>query len=184
LEWNYGIREEGESSEAGAASLPRLRRCFLDAYVGGTKSGMVNRTVSQNVPGNHASRCCKVRRLVPDLLPDARSSSSHVDGHGEESDQLNAMKFLRCELQPYLGSNVEWQHQAYDHVLREEERKRNAFSKTSFYILANPVRAGLTEPETKWPFGGCVIPGYPRLHPMQEDFWELFWKLYMARRES
>jgi hypothetical protein len=35
-----------------------------------------------------------------------------------------------------------------------------------------------------WPFSGAIVPGYPALHPMQEDFWEKYWELYMAERDS
>jgi REP element-mobilizing transposase RayT len=96
-----------------------------------------------------------------------------------DSDQRNGMKFLR----EHLGAAIlphRLQHQAHDNVLREEERKRNAFAKICFYILANPVRAELIkEPET-WPFCGAIVPGYPDLHPVEEDFWPKFWKLYLA----
>lgn len=105
-------------------------------------------------------------------------------GMRRESDQCNAMKFLRTELEPALGEGREWQHQPHDHVLREEERKRNAFAQTCFYILANPVRAKLITENGRWPFAGCVVPGYPRLHPQDEDFWPLFWKLYVTFREA
>jgi hypothetical protein len=27
-----------------------------------------------------------------------------------------------------------------------------------------------------------MVPGYPRLQPLAEDFWPLFWKLYHASR--
>ena len=30
----------------------------------------------------------------------------------------------------------------------------------------------------EWPFSGAVVLGYPTLHPLQEDFWPKFWKLY------
>jgi len=100
------------------------------------------------------------------------------------SDQLNAMKFLRTELEPALGDGREWQHQPHDHVLREEERKRNAFARTCSYISANPVRAKLIEEPGRWPFSGCVVPGYPRLHPQDEPFWPLFWKLFVKHREA
>jgi hypothetical protein len=33
-----------------------------------------------------------------------------------------------------------------------------------------------------WPFAGAIVPGYPELHPLEEDFWLLFWKLYLAAR--
>jgi len=54
----------------------------------------------------------------------------------QQSDQLNAMKFLRTHLEPDLGDQRQWQHQPHDHVLRPEERQR---------ILANPVRAQLVK---------------------------------------
>ncbi len=100
------------------------------------------------------------------------------------SDQLNAMKFLRTELGPALGDGREWQHQAHDHVLREEERKRNIFARTCSYILANPVRAKLIEERGRWPFDGCVVPGHPRMQPLDEEFWPLFWRLHIKHREA
>jgi putative transposase len=80
---------------------------------------------------------------------------------------------------------VQWelQPQAYDHVLREDERKQNAFAKVCFYILANPVRAELMKREDDWPFSGAIVPGYPDLYPFQEVYWELFWKIYYRHRE-
>jgi REP element-mobilizing transposase RayT len=105
-------------------------------------------------------------------------------GMRRASDQLNAMKFLRTELEPALGDGREWQHQAHDHVLREEERKRNVFARTCSYILANPVRADLIEERGRWAFDGCVVPGHPRMHPLDQGFWPLFWRLYIKHREA
>ena len=154
--------------------------------------------------------CARERLVCPTycLMPD------HLHlmflGLAVSSDQLNAVKFLRLQLNRLLAgvplqkmaalSSVfaktaagrqpqpkrQWmlQAQAHDHVLREEERKRGAFASVCFYLLANPVRAKLVEQETEWPFGGTVVPGYPDLHPFQEDYWELFWKLYQQQRES
>ena len=58
---------------------------------------------------------CPAYCLMPDHL--------HLLWMGlrRESDQLNAMKFLRTHLEPALGGGREWQHQPYDYVLREEE---------------------------------------------------------------
>jgi REP element-mobilizing transposase RayT len=121
---------------------------------------------------------CPAYCLMPDHL--------HLVWMGirRESDQLNAMKFLRTRLEPALGAGREWQHQPHDHVLREEERKRNAFAGFCFYTLANPVRGELVQQERDWPFSGAIIPGYPDVHPMDEGYWELFWKLYVAAREA
>ena len=115
------------------------------------------------------------------------------------SDQLNAVKFLRLQMNRLLAGEPlqklavfsrtqprgKWrlQPQAHDHVLREEERKQGAFASVCFYILANPVRKGLATKETEWHFSGAVIPGYPDLHPLTEKYWELFWKLYYKQRE-
>jgi hypothetical protein len=87
------------------------------------------------------------------------------------------MSFLRTHLEPRLAPH-KFQHQAHDHVLKEEERKRNAFAKVCFYIIDNARVAKLAEHSKDWPFAGAIVPGYRTLHPLQHDFWEKFWKLY------
>jgi REP element-mobilizing transposase RayT len=153
--------------------------------------------------------CARERPFCPTycLMPD------HLHlmwlGLAVESDQLNGMKFFRTYLNRLLKGNplenrksamrkfavdsrpqpqqlqTKWelQPQAHDHVLGEEERKQNAFARVCLYILANPVRAGLAASELDWPFSGVVMPGYPDLYPFQEDYWELFWKIYYRHRE-
>ena len=96
-----------------------------------------------------------------------------------DSDQLNGMSFLRTYLEPKLDWR-KFQHQAHDHVLKQEERRRSAFIRVCHYILENPLRAELVTHPSKWPFGGAIVPGYPTLHPLQDDFWPKFWKLYAA----
>ena len=103
-------------------------------------------------------------------------------GMRRNSDQRNGMKFLRQYLAPKLAPQ-RFQHQPHDHVLTQEQRKRNAFATVCFYILANPVRAGLMEETQVWPYSGCLVPGYPTLHPMSPRFWPLFWKIYFAIRD-
>jgi REP element-mobilizing transposase RayT len=98
-----------------------------------------------------------------------------------DSDQRNAMAFLRTYLEPALAP-ARFQPQAHDNVLREPERQHEAFARTCFYILANPVRAGLVAKGEDWRFSGAVVPGYPTLHPLGADFWEKFWKLYGQAR--
>ena len=120
---------------------------------------------------------CPAYCLMPDHL--------HLVWMGmrRESDQLNAMRYLRRQLAPALQPH-KFQHQAHDHVLREDERKRGAFARVCFYVLENPVRAKLAAKAGDWPFNGAIVPGYPALHPTAEEFWETFWKLYVAERES
>jgi len=121
---------------------------------------------------------CPVYCLMPDHL--------HLMWMGlrRTSDQINAIKFLRTQLEPSLGNQRTWQHQAYDHVLREEERRRNAFARICFYILENPVRAKLVSSAGEWRFHGAIVPGYPTMNPLAREFWELFWKLYVCEREA
>ncbi|MDD5141703.1 MAG: hypothetical protein PHY43_15750 [Verrucomicrobiales bacterium] len=93
------------------------------------------------------------------------------------SDQLNGMAFLRTYLKSKLAQK--FQHQPHDHVLKEEEeRRRNAFVRVCHYILDNPRVVELAKLPEEWPFGGAVVPGYPKLHPLQNDFWRKFWKLH------
>jgi REP element-mobilizing transposase RayT len=106
-----------------------------------------------------------------------------------DSDQRNAMKFLRKHLATELarrssvGRDFELQKQSHDSVLREKDRLRGAFAKACFYVLDNPRRKGLVEHPREWRFPGAVVPGYPFLHPLAEDFWKMFWKLYERQRE-
>jgi hypothetical protein len=100
-----------------------------------------------------------------------------------DTDQLNGMAFLRTYLEPELSPR-KFQPQPQDEVLREEQRKRNAFAKVCFYIAANPVRAELVTKSGDWPFIGSVIPGYPRLNPLAGEDWPKFWKIYSQLRQS
>jgi hypothetical protein len=34
-----------------------------------------------------------------------------------------------------------------------------------------------------WPYLGAVVPGFPFLHALDENFWEQLWKLYQQQRE-
>jgi len=119
---------------------------------------------------------CPVYCLMPDHI--------HIMWLGlrHDSDQRNGMSFLRTQLAPLLMT-YKLQPQAHDHVLREEERKRNAFAKICFYVLVNPVRAGLIQEMEPWLYHGAILPGYPKVNPSDPDFWPLFWKLYQQYRE-
>lgn len=127
---------------------------------------------------------CPVYVLMPDHL--------HLLWMGlrGDSDQRNAMKFLRKHLAAELarrsptGVEFELQKQSHDSVLREKDRLRGAFEKTCFYLLDNPCRKKLVSHPREWPYLGSVVPAYPFLHPLGEDFWEQFWKIYQEQREA
>jgi len=120
---------------------------------------------------------CPVYCLMPDHL--------HLIWMGlrRDSDQIKAMAFLRTQLEPEL-SPTKFQPQAQDVVLREEQRKRNAFAQVCFYIEENPARAELIVESENWPFTGCVIPGYPKLDVAGETFWSKFWRIYPKLRRT
>jgi hypothetical protein len=127
---------------------------------------------------------CPVYVLMPDHM--------HLIWMGLRvcSDQRNAMKFFRKHLAVELarrssvGVEYELQKQTHDSVLRERDRWRGAFEKSCFYILDNPRRKKLVSHSNGWPHLGAIVPGYPFLHPLAEDFWERFWKTYMQEREE
>ncbi len=102
------------------------------------------------------------------------------------SDQVIAAKYFRRQLNPILEeSNARFQKQPYDHVLREEEREKNAFETVVEYIARNPERAELVKPDSyqEYPYTGCLAPGYPELRPWQSDYWDRFWRIYVYLRE-
>jgi putative transposase len=170
--------------------LPRLSREFYqgDAVVHWTltifdrKTGWLNDSFHLKFRELMLHAAAREGILCPAycLMPD------HIHlmwlGLRRDTDQRNGMSFLRTHLEPLLSPH-KFQPQAYDHVLREEERKRGAFAKICFYILANPVRAKLVKETKPWPYCGAIIPGYPKFHPLAEDFWPKFWKLFQEFRQ-
>jgi len=105
------------------------------------------------------------------------------------SDQRDAMRFLRKHIQAELlrrspiRVEFELQKQSHDSVLREKDRTCGALSAACCYILDNPRRKSLVTHPRDWPYLGAIVPGYPFLHPLFEDFWPLFWKLYQGKRD-
>jgi len=97
------------------------------------------------------------------------------------------VKFFRRELNRILGKangGFRLEKQPYDHVLNEKESQRFAFEEVSCYIVYNPVRAGLGAVGSDWEFSGCVVAGYPNMHPLREGFWGRFWKIYQQQRDD
>ena len=44
-------------------------------------------------------------------------------------------------------------------------------------------REFLTCDKSVYAGSGAMVPGYPDLYPFQEDYWDLFWKIYYRHRE-
>ena len=98
------------------------------------------------------------------------------------TDQLRGMAFFRTYLEPEL-SPAKFQHQAHDHVLKESERQRDAFAATCLYILNNLLKDELIENAAEWNFKGAIVPGYPNMNPLDDGYWERFWKVYFKLLE-
>jgi putative transposase len=105
-------------------------------------------------------------------------------GVDQTSDQQLAVAFIRRFLNKLLSARYDarLQREPYDHVLREKDRERNAFSATAFYVLENPVREGLVKTASEWQYGGCIVPGHPDWDVFHPKYWETFWILYAKRR--
>ena len=123
--------------------------------------------------------CCPIYCCMPDHI--------HLLWMGilDGSDQRQAIKFFRVQLNACLEKlGARLQHQPYDHVLREEERERSAFETVAEYIARNPERAGLVSRDgfREYPFTGCLVPGDPDLSPWQDQYWDLFWRIFSRLR--
>jgi putative transposase len=118
---------------------------------------------------------CPIYVLMPDHI--------HFVWMGleKESDQKKAIPFLRTYLEPLMAPG-RFQPQAHDRVLRTEDRKRNAFARVCDYVRLNPFRANLVAEGGRWDYMGSIVPGYPKLNPAEDQFWERFWKIYFSLR--
>jgi hypothetical protein len=101
-------------------------------------------------------------------------------GSSPDSDQRRAVTEFRRTTNRLLAP-LSWQREAYDHVLREAERKRDAFRTACWYVLENPVRKDLVPDWKNYSYSGALVPGYPDLDPRRENFWEVYWKIYNRR---
>jgi putative transposase len=105
-------------------------------------------------------------------------------GLGARSDQLAAARFFRRHWNEKLRARgVTLQTQAYDHVLRVDERQPNAFEDAVLYVFHNPARANLVKEWQDWPYLGAVAPGFPQLPVVPiGEFWPRFWRIHNRER--
>lgn len=121
----------------------------------------------------------KYRVVIPVycLMPD----HLHIlaAGIGSDSDQLLWSKSARRALNLLLAPH-RLQKQAYDHVLRPNESRPDAFTVLAFYIAENPVRAGLSVSAGGWPYVGSAVPALPGLGPQHGEFRDSWWAYWNA----
>ena len=115
---------------------------------------------------------CPVYCLMPD------HGHFLILGAHAEADSRVWAKMVRTMWSTLLPQGIKLQRQAYDHLLREKDREKDAFAAVAWYILENPVRAGLVKNPEAWPFSGTIFPGYPTLNFRQARFWDVFWSAY------
>ncbi|MCG8524890.1 MAG: transposase [Opitutales bacterium] len=150
--------------------LPRLAvnyykgRCFVfwTLCIKNRKTGWLDSLVHAHIREIllHVFHRYQIVTNVYTIMPD----HMHLicEGWSSESDQLEFMSFFKRWSNFCLkDKRVEWQRQSYDHVLREDELKKDAFLKTQQYILNNPVRKQLVEFWNEYAYSGLIIPGYP-----------------------
>jgi putative transposase len=88
-------------------------------------------------------------------------------GMNDEAAPKRAFERFKWESGIWLQKNrpeLRWQKDSYDRILRRKEA--GAMLR---YIALNPVRAGLAEDISAWPFTGCI--GYD----LHEVFIDAFW---------
>ena len=127
------------------------------------------------------SLVCPIYCLMPDHI--------HMVwiGFSDQSNQVNATRFLRKQVGIVLGKlGHKFQHQAYDRVLKEDQRQESNFNDLVEYIARNPERAKLIPADQfrSYPYSDCLLPGYPELKLWQNDFWPRFWRIYSFLRQQ
>jgi len=102
-----------------------------------------------------------------------------------DSDQDRAASFLHKHLgRAFVERGGALQKQAWDVVLRQKDRERNALLREVFYIAENPVREGLVSAAKDWPYSGAQAAGYPELDWRMPDFHERVWTIYETETKT
>ena len=104
-------------------------------------------------------------------------------GFQENASELasKAVEYFRKRVgEPLHKLGFNFQHQPYDHVLKDEEKLEQAIINLVEYIARNPERKNLVgiDKFKSYPFTDCLVPGYPELRIWEPDFWLRFWRCY------
>ena len=104
-------------------------------------------------------------------------------GYQKSSQHKPAITQFRRQWNQLLKPDFQLQHQAYENVLRESDRKCDAFQSTAYYISQNPVRSGAVTHSSDYPYWGTLVPGYPHFDPRKDNFWKSLWLTYNKLQE-
>jgi putative transposase len=190
---NVGVSTSLNNKARSAFShyLPRLKREFYQADavifwtmpIADRRAGWLNdsfHAAFREITLHAAAReglFCPAYCLMPDHI--------HFVWMGlcRDADQRNGIKFLRAQLGKILKP-IRFQHQAHDHVLTLEQRRRNVFSLAcADYVLLNPWKERLVQEPSDWPYLGAIIPCYPEANVFEADYWPWLWERYFEMRE-
>lgn len=80
--------------------------------------------------------------LVVQLPENADFSAARMMQRLKGRTALHANKLLNCTGQDF------WRKESYDHVVRDSREQERIIA----YVLNNPVKAGLVEEWTQWPY--------------------------------
>jgi putative transposase len=173
-------------------NLPRLQPEFYlgtacvhwTMNVQGRATGWLSRYFHLSLREVLVHACVRSRCVIPVycIMPD--HAHFLILGAHPDADSRSCVRLLRAGWNSLLPEKVALQKQAYDHVLRQHERERDAFSAIAWYTLENPVRAELCQLPEEWEFSGTIFPGFPSLDFRNPAFWDLFWKIYHRTLEE
>lgn len=79
-----------------------------------------------------------------------------LEGKKEDSNVINAVNMFKQKSGFWLSNNssqIKWQKDYYDHLIRNYEDLKNHI----YYILFNPVRAKICESWKEYPFKGFTV---------------------------
>jgi putative transposase len=88
------------------------------------------------------------------LMPDHLHALIGIDGRDSLSQLIRDYKRITAKL-----AHVQWQRNFFDHRLRHDESLAEKFA----YTCQNPVRAGLLQDESEWPYVLIPDSGIPQV---------------------
>lgn len=101
------------------------------------------------------------------------------DPAAELISTVRAFKGVAAAHARCFGLSGIWQKGFYDHIIRSEE----SLQRIAWYILMNPVRAGLIRDPVAWPFSGCAIENWKTKLSISESYAPP-WKNHGGRRKA
>lgn len=113
--------------------------------------------IAYSIMPNHVHLIVTVGRVADPTSADSNSPQGlqgrdGVPSYGLTSILASLKKYTALRANRTLNrSGAFWQDESYDHVIRDE----NELKRTIWYVLHNPVQAGLVQSWQLWPWSYC-----------------------------